>query len=751
MRLANILPVEELETLAKVRKLAYEESSIANRDLATYESEGWAVTKRGPRRSKIRRNKTHDQLLEDRIWTVLHKMGFSHMSGDGGARLEQTDGTTDYLNQLDVVAIDEHVCFIVECKSRIESGRRATAQTELALLSQHISDSRQPVQRQFGKKKLGGIYAFSNGILSDEDIARAKNAKILLLDDASIQYYERLVEHTGPAAKYQLLADLFPLQDIPGLSQTVPAVETRIGNQTAYIFAIEPAHLLKIGYVAHRMRGELGTLGAYQRMVTKKRLKDIRAFINEGGVFPTNIVVNFDRENRAKSNVQFNRTKQEENNSDNVRMGWLKLPSKYQSAWIIDGQHRLLAFSGLERANTSTLCVTAFDGLSLDDQANMFIDINSEQKRVSGNLLIELVASLKWNSPDPDERIFAIVSTAIQDLAKRQGSPFYGRIKLNDELETPTRCITLQSIAKELTRGPFFVARRENQKPIEFGPFWRNDTQECLSRTKSLLDGWFGIIEEKAGDVWSLGKEAGGFLATNNGIVASIKVFESVLRHLDLVQTLRLSTDDLVSQIEPYAGAVAEYFKDLSLADVKNLRRKQGVQGQTEVMRIVQTSIKTKFPEFNPDGLEAWIANRADEREGEARDLVADMEKRIQAKVIEILKENFDETADAWWLAIPASVRVPASGLREQDNRRRSEESYLQLIDYRAILDGHWGILGDSFTLPSVGNSKAERTKWIVKLNDIRNKAMHASSGGLTQDEVEWLHEISSELASIGI
>ncbi|EQD46834.1 hypothetical protein B1A_14444, partial [mine drainage metagenome] len=70
----------------------------------------------------------------------------------------------------------------------------------------------------------------------------------------------------------------------------------------------------------------------------------------------------------------------------------------------------------------------AFSGLPGSKQAELFIDINGEQRRVKKNLLQDLYAELRWNSSDDEDRINAVISKAIQQVDADPASPFYGRI-----------------------------------------------------------------------------------------------------------------------------------------------------------------------------------------------------------------------------------------------------------------------------------------------------------------------------------
>jgi DGQHR domain-containing protein len=118
---------------------------------------------------------------------------------------------------------------------------------------------------------------------------------------------------------------------------------------------------LKIAFVSHRAKGKPSDIDAYQRLLKKNRLNSIRQYISEGGIFPTNIVVNI-----AESRwLAFDRGKQEVESKASV-FGWLHIRPAYRVAWIIDGQHRLFAYANHALARKSLVSVMAFVGLEPD-------------------------------------------------------------------------------------------------------------------------------------------------------------------------------------------------------------------------------------------------------------------------------------------------------------------------------------------------------------------------------------------------
>jgi DNA sulfur modification protein DndB len=311
-------------------------------------------------------------------------------------------------------------------------------------------------------------------LLSENDVERAQEQKIALLNENDLHYNEQLAAHLGPAAKYQFFADMMPGKQVHGLRLAVPALETKMGKHTCYSFSITPEYLLKIAYVSHRLKGKASDVNTYQRMIKKSRLKKIREYISENGVFPTNIVVSLE----GRRSVRFEKGEQH-GGPEGARFGTLHLNPTYRSAWIINGQHRLFAYSGHDRAKNSHLSVLAFQNLPASQQAQLFIDINHEQKSAKRSLLQELYAELNWDADDEDKRIGAVVSKAIQALDEEKESPLYGRIQLTDDSVTDQRCISLTSIFTALNQPDMFIVK----KGVQYGPLWAKENDKTLKRT----------------------------------------------------------------------------------------------------------------------------------------------------------------------------------------------------------------------------------------------------------------------------
>lgn len=307
--LENIYPREELATLLRMRGRRNIIKTVPSDSVEEMVLKGWTARKRGKQKTRIEKEKAHDILLEDRVWSLFYRMGFSHLSGEKGAKLVILPKDPESpRSQIDVVTLDGEVAIAVECKSAERPTKRDRFQEELGKFSL-IKEAFSRGVKQFPsqRKRVLGLTMFLHNIqLSENDRKRADNHKIVLLDDQDLQYYETLVKHVGEAARYQFLADIMEGRSIPGLQLRLPAIRTKMGGHTCYTFSISPEYLLKIAYISHRAKGKASGVDAYQRMLEKSRLKKIKEYISEDGIFPSSIILNLDG-----GKCTFDRAKQE--------------------------------------------------------------------------------------------------------------------------------------------------------------------------------------------------------------------------------------------------------------------------------------------------------------------------------------------------------------------------------------------------------------------------------------------------------
>jgi DNA sulfur modification protein DndB len=721
--LENVHTRQELLGFARQKRKSDVYKTIHIADLESAKNEGWNVVKQTKKSARLSKPKPKTNLLEDRVWTLLYRMGFQLLSGQGGASVaSSSDGPK---TQIDCVAVDDEVAIAVECKT-FQQARKdpkfAEKLGKFGAIRKNFSDAVHQPFPQARRRHVATIIFTWDFIVSPADKARAEEQQIVLLDERDLEYYEELVAHLGPASRYQFLADALPLKQIRGLEIRVPALQTRVGGFTYYTFSIQPEYLLKICFVSHRGKGRATDIDAYQRMISKARLKKISRYITEDGIFPTNIVLNLEKSKYARFDFG-----KKEGSSQGANVGWLTLAPAYKSAWIIDGQHRLFAYSGNQRASTSYLNVVAFQGLGGDMQAKLFVDINHEQKSVKRSLLDELWAELHWNAENDEKRVRAIISKAVQGLNEDKESPLNGRILLSNKGKTQECCISLSSVLGALDKSGFYLSR-PRKNVVEHGPLWAGNNDAIMKRTIALLNGWFSPIAKKAGEWWSLGAGEGGGLAMNDGVTICINVLRSVIEHLEKTHRLETLEDfELIEVTIPFADALGDYLGSLTTQERAEFRALRGVQGQTAGTKMCQQAIKNILPAFDPPGLREYIERAKSDTNEKARKIIDRIEKTLQDAVLSVLKETFNEAPTQWWFTgVPKNVRKRVDEkINESDGKAGDREQNFELIHYREIIVSNWSLFEDLLAY-GTGN-KEKRTSWINEVNLMRNSVMHPS------------------------
>ena len=356
----------------------------------------------------------------------------------------------DIGKNIDIFAKDDNCICLVECKAAEKSHTKKSLGVSIdqyAALHKELEKSIRSHYKDKGdetKYRFRWLLVLKNIDLNENDYTRAEKANIMVVDDSLIQYYAELSKHFGHASRYQFFADLYPGMVIPEMIEAVPAIKGKMGGVVFYSFVIEPEKLLKIAYISHRGKSNEESVKTYQRMASKKRLSIIAKYISEKkGIFPTSIVLNIETDNRG---LKFDQAA--EMAGKNAVLGTLHLPNRLKTAWLIDGQHRLFAYSGLPEAKTATLPVIAFEDLDASVQQQLFIDINGEQVRVSKNLLVDLYDDLHWNSDRPQDRILALISKLVKTLNESNKSPLRDRVIKVGGRRTKNRNLTLTALTE---------------------------------------------------------------------------------------------------------------------------------------------------------------------------------------------------------------------------------------------------------------------------------------------------------------
>jgi DGQHR domain-containing protein len=753
-----LLDQDSIKKAYKIKRSPFEYRKFHIADADEAEKLGWKITKKQKRSLVAQKQKPVGQLLEDRFWCLCRDMGYPVLNGEKFKVTFKRDDGTSGTKQIDVFAKDSETVTIVECKARTTRGRRTLQKDihETAYLKKPIANA---VRRHFGpdfKPKIIWLYATENILWSEPDIERASAENIKIITENELQYFEAYIAHVGTAGRYQFLSEFLSGQKIPGLTDAkVPAVMGRLGGETFYSFTIQAGHLLKLAFVNHHALNHPGGKPAYQRMIDKKRLREIGEFISKGGYFPTNLLLNLTKK------CQFEPLSKSEGDTGGLRFGHLILPDEYKSAWVIDGQHRLFGFSNLpDHYLSSPLFVIAFQQMDTAKEADLFITINHKQKSVPTGLLVALQADLQMGSDDPEEALSALASFLIRQLSSDATSPLFGRFQIPGVPATDAQNLTIPEVQKGLKRSQLLgrVVKR-----VRLGGYLAGGTDdESLSRARRSINGYFRLVEEAAPDKWLSGRSA--HLCTNPGVRAHLMLFGEILKYLHgtgRLDPFLATPEDLVNSALEFGRPLFQWLKKATASEMERFARRYGEGGVKEYFYHLCDILSKTHPEFGPDDYRDYKTKSKDERIAQAKLDVEDMTKLISTVVIETLKKVYgtDELPSGekkyWEIGISdSSIKEAAykAQLQTKAEKRAPKEAYLNLIDFEKIIrqKGNWEYFKPIFGIPLRGENpkgKEYHLDWLKEFNEVRRVTSHSSIyRQLSDDDFELLAWLKGEL-----
>jgi len=353
-----------------------------------------------------------------------------------------------------------------------------------------------------------------------------------------------------------------------GFDIPIPAIKTVKNNKIFYTFQIVAEEMLKLSYVFRLETNNL--VNSYQRLLSKKKINKIRTFLDKEGFFANNILVGTEKE------LDFKLNKGEKNKT--IMTGTLLLPNLPCYLEIIDGQHRLLAYSGEDDHISDCLCVTIISNISEIDRAKVFVDVNKEQTKVSGALLWKLYQRTEPTS----ER--AKISFFVENL--NDSEIFYDKIEI-PSIHSSSSHLSFTQICNWLFRTKLYQNYgKRNKFSLVFQSFW-----DEISNDSNLKLDWGQSNTNK-------GKK--GFLCSNTGISTLICLMNLILderiKNIPYPSNKKNRTKwrtFLRTNVNP---KIFEYLESQKSSDINDpyghLRSKTNVGERTEMARSIFSLIK---------------------------------------------------------------------------------------------------------------------------------------------------------------
>ena len=741
---SKLITEKDISKELRIRKKAFVNKTIPNKNVAEYDElieNGWGLEKEFKTSKRLKKNKSHDVLFEDKVWALFASLGFRLLNKDRKLELSYDKSNNKLTQQIDVFAKDDETIIIVECKSTKEENKRGDFKKELEAYKSKIGGLRTTINQLFPDQKLKFkfILATENYSISEPDLGRLNNINGVHFDDEVIDYYVNMQKQIGLASRYQLLGSLFGGQEIPELDNKIPAIKGKMGGHTYYSFSIEPEKLLKVGYVLHRNKANVNMMPTYQRIIKRSRLKSVHEFIdNKKGYFPNSIIISID----SDKDLAFDRANTQVKSSISD-IGILHLPKKYRSAYIIDGQHRLYGYANSEYKSKNSIPVVAFIDLAREEQVKLFMQINENQKAVSKNLRTTLNADLLWASKNYVEQQKALRSRISIVLGESRNSSLFDKISIGEDRRT----ITQEAFDKSLNQSSF-LGKVSKNKIESLGTFYNGDLDESFERLATFLRLSFNYIKECIPEIWN---ELDNILLINKGIYAFIKLQSDIVDLLISNSTLKPKdhTKKYFEESKTYLDPAINFIQEMDEDTKETLRKAYGTGGYIKYWRTLQITVSKVHEEFHPSGLAEYIKKEAREYNTRAFQFIRDIETYFKADFKEKLENKF---GSKWFKSgVPPQIAKKAIEMAYDKNLKVENEEdeiepwdCLTIISYRTIALKNWRDLFESdYTRPTetkISGGKDAKTQWMVKLESLRNENFHQYS--VTEEEFYFLEEL---------
>lgn len=758
-----------LGTEYRGRKNEFYTPTVPNSNLDKYLEMGYRIEKEGKTKTKVSKRKPWSTFFEDQVWCQFYELGFRILNKDNHLVVKWGDGEHDH-KQLDVVAIDEkkEVAFVVECKAaEVPNTKAPSFKSEIETLSLRMDGVRKALRQIYGQSlNVRYIFATKNYRFSPDskDIARLHDMKAFVYNDNTYAYINNIIANYRSSAIYQFYGLVLKGELINKEQIQIPAIRGKMGGYTYYMFSVEPATLLKTGFVLHRTRSNDSEFPTYQRLLMPKRLKGITEYIDNGGFFPNSIIINFNNTSKHKVLFQPNPKLPDSLSC----FGTLNIPNVYGLAYIIDGQHRVYGYAGSKYKDTNTIPVVAFDGMEHAKQLEIFMDINENQKAVSASLRIDLTIDLLWDSDKMEDRLKALRASIAKKLSNDVNSPLYNKITVGEDTAElqPKPFTTALSVSTLLSRirgnkltDDFVKYSIYNVQELDHSKAMEKSQKEIVNFLEYCysyaLDNYPDVFESK-------------FILSNRGTYAFIGLIGSAHQYLINKGGLNSSSenDDRNYEITKFLEILCNYLKNEIKDDEKAyLKEVYGAGADVKWLRFYQQVINTKMPDYCPNELVEWKEMQDDALQEEGRKYGKSIVKQIRTDLIEHLRSLY---GDKWELEISPIKRTCIDKAEKQKEKYYKEvgeeleldwKDVMDVAEFKTIIEKNWtktntGIEGFktfeekySFDIGEGCQTKAEKTKWLSYLNSYKD-LWNSDNKRLTKAEVDKLRAIYTFLCN---
>lgn len=733
----------------KAKNAQYEKLKVLHSEVEHYESQGWIVQNEMKLKTCMQRKKTYSRQFEDDVWCMFYNLGFKVLNADEQLHIKWGDYAGED-KQIDVLAVGKDAIFVVECKCA-DSPKKVSFQQTLTEMAHYKKGMAESLQQIYGhEKRVRFIFATRNYRIEEngDDAMRMKNNDIYHLDENGYNYICNLIKSYKTSAIYQFYGMMFKDTLISNKPITIPALRGKMGNKEYYLFSIEPSTLLKIGFVLHRTKVNDSMAPTYQRLLIPKRLKGITKFIDDGGYFPNSIILNF-----AEPNEEIKTTftpLHKEVDSDSA-FGLLSIPNAYGIAYIIDGQHRVYGYANSQFKDKHTIPVVAFRNMPSEEQLEIFMDINENQKAVSKNLRIDLQEDLFWKASNLDSRMKALRSSTIKMLCAQSSNVLYNKISIGED----QAILSSINFDKALLQSGLIPKAKKTKwlGNTDTGLYDINETdvdkamKESRQRIVRFINGCYEIADEQMTE-----ETKATFLFSNRATYPFITL--SGLLHTYLFNCGKINSSTTIKErvkiITPYIETLCDGLNHISEEEASYLKGVQGQGAEKKWLLSYQNIINKVYPDYFPEELKEWREMRDQDIQSEGNELKENIRKittkLMFIKLREVYGNDFEKSIQKIKNQCEGKIIATFGDNADFDLDDYDWKAWIEITDIKSIVEANYSYdqFSDTFgiALTDKATSKKEKLSWLSLIEPAKTKKNNA----MTKSDVNRLWNIIDHL-----
>lgn len=599
---------------------------------------------------KLKKRKPKSDIFENEVWLFFYYLNCDYLNTGGPNSFnfpyQKLSGQTDQI-QLDVVAIKDRYVFI--CEATAAQKRKKYSQAQKNKIDSKLSN-RTEIEAEIRKNKKDAIiywiYATKDYDWTDNFFQDAKNDKYVpLRHEEEIKYFGKL-----NSKKNLESSALMSISEITAFSQflSMPTMNSLQGNRNsdydleivahkhkisnkvvAYVATVSPADIFNLISVGHHMTKDSFKEKFYQRLANPNRIKNIASYINEKNHFPNNILCSLKR-------------KPSETKTKEKDLFKLKFQGYPGSINIIDGQHRMFGYGAadLSRHNDKVI-LTMYEGLSTEEEIQMFVDVNSNQSPVNRDLINALRAELV-DSIDPKLLLKQECSRVMDSLmSKGHLKNYISKVEARSEGMDQ---ITRATFSESLEGSELYKKLSNDKKSLEDGPLYYS--LDPVKKFASILNLYFEDIMSSNPQFWN----NKSIYNTRESIRALIKILSTIIKFSNSSKKIipsQSAQNIYDNSIEPYIKPLKDYMKNTQFNAQHQFMHttERGTSRLDEYVGRYGWRIKQSFSGFpinwvppNPTGLNRTPLHRLDT-----------IEVSIYQKFNNIMTKFYTTPNSDWW------------------------------------------------------------------------------------------------------